>query len=216
VDLYSRPYRQFAVALFGLLLFPTFILIFYIPPFVTGILFSLLWSLMAYFTGSDLQHPNIHERAGKAALGFFFIVFGIVSAGIGPIYLGTTSNVTDWLVMLGVFLGAQVGLSLFLATPLRSLSYWCGFTAAAIILHSALLRFPGDFGNLASAKVMVLASISLSSWFLGIWLFYNNAELDSFEESKRAKQAKSIIGIFSGLLTVIEFINIMYTLIAFR
>ena len=216
MEIQYRPFHQFASNTLIILVSLILISFPFTPPFVSGILLSIAWTLLAYTKGVDLPNQIKQDRAGKAALGFFLIVFGIVLAGIGPIYLDTQSTGTDWLVMLGIFLGAQVGLSLLLATPLRSLSFWCGFTAAAIILHSAIFRFPSDFGNLVSAKAMVLASITLSSWFLGIWLFFDNPSLDSFEESKKAKQAKSIIGIFSGLLTVIEFINIMYTIINFR
>jgi hypothetical protein len=216
MNLTNRPFKGVIQNILGILLFITIGSFFAPSPYIPGIFLSIVWALISYGTNIDLPNTSQQDRAGKAALGFFFLVGGIVVAAIGPSYLNTQLIGTDWLVMLGLFFGIQVGLSLLLASPLKSLSFWCGYMALAIILHSAILRFPNEFGDITAAKALVLTSLIISSWFLGVWLFFNNSELENFEETKKSKQAKSIIGIFSGLLTVVEFINILYTLTSFR
>lgn len=212
----DRPFSTFALSSLVILLFFSIGIFISAPPFASGIVLAIAWALFVYGAGIDIPNQSQQDRAGKAVLGFFFLISGIVLAAIGPSYLNTQLTGTDWLVMFGLFFGAQVGLSLLLTSPLKSLSFWCGYIALSIILHSAILRFPNEFSNLISAKALVLVSLALSSWFLGVWLFFNNQELDNLDESKKSKQVKSIIGIFSGLLTVIEFVNIMYTLLTIK
>lgn len=188
----------------------------FISPFLGGCILSFTWALVSYILKIDIPSAIQETKAGKAILGFFLIVTGVILAGVAPNYLNTTLSTTEGLVMWGILFCTQIGLSLFLVTPLKSLAYWFGYIACAIILHSVILRFPNEFVDLLSAKTMVLISIMLSSLFLGIWVFWDKLPLEGTEDTKRSQQAKSIIGVFSGLLTVMEFINIMYTLLTFR
>jgi hypothetical protein len=96
--------------------------------------------------------------------------------------------------------------------PLRSLSAWAGYFIAAIVLHSVILTFPSDLVDLAGARVDVLALLCVGSWFLAQWIFFDRADPLTFNESKRVKGVKSFVGIVSGLVTIIEFINILVTL----
>ena len=211
----KRPFTEFArgASIFiGMIAFAS---LFTGTPFLTGVLLAFLWAFIAYGSKYDIPDTTQQERAGKALLGFFLIIVGVILAGVSPNYLSTQSKTTEWLVMWGLFLGTQIGLSLLLTTPLKSFSYWCGYIAAAIILHSAILRFPQEFTDISSARTLVLVSLMLSFWFLGIWLFFDISPSNILEETKKAKQTKSFIGILSGLLTVMEFINILYTIFGF-
>jgi hypothetical protein len=180
--------------------------------FLTGIFLSLMWACIVYGFNLDQPHPSPIVQRGRASLGFFCIIVGVVIGVIGPNYLNAQPKATEWFVIFGLLIGSSIGLPLLLTIPMRSLSVWGGYLAAAIVLHSVLLSFPGEFVDIDGAKVLVLVLLCISIWFFGQWLFFDKADPLTIEESKRVKGVKSFVGVASGLVTVIEFINILYTL----
>jgi hypothetical protein len=184
-------------------------------PFPAGALFSITWGCIVYVFELDQPHPFPIIRRGRASVGFFCIIVGILIGAVGPNYLDTQPQTTEWLVIFGLLIGAQIGFSLILTYPLRSLSTWGGYLISAIVLHSIIFRFPSEFLDIVGAKVLVLALLCIGTWFLGQWIFFDKADPLSIEESKRVKGVKSFVGVVSGLVTLMEFINILYTIIRF-
>lgn len=210
----ERPFEETArylVVFFGVAAFFSLVAE---AAFVTGIFLSITWACIVILADLDIPSYSQTVRATRASVGFFLILVGIVVGVISPNYLYTSPVSTEWLIMVGLFLGAQVGLSLLLNSPLKSLSYSSGHLVSAIVLHSIIIRFPSEFINPNSPKAMVLSSLILASWYLSQTLFFDYQNVPAIDESKNVKRVKSIVGIFSALLTVVEFINILYELFA--
>jgi len=215
IDTSKRPFKGVFAYIFFFAAAASFIFLALasdLSAFTVGSIISITWASAIYVFDLDQIHPSINIKNGRAALGFSSFIAGILIAAVGPNYLNTQGSTTDWFVMWGFLIFAQIGISLLFVSPLRSLSVCAGFLISAVILHSVIIRLPNDFSDINGARVLVLLLLIISSWYLAQWIFFDRSALSSKKESKNTKRVKSFVGIASGLITVIEFFNILYNL----
>jgi hypothetical protein len=212
---YGRPFKNAFIGITVISVFVSFATIISGAAFIAGIFLSITWACFVYIYYLDQPHLSPTIRRSRAALGFFSIIVGLFIGALGPNYLNTQQSTTEWFVVAGLLIGAEIGFSLIMTYPLRSLSTWAGYMIAAIVLHSVILQFQSEFVDILGAKILVLALLSIGTWFLAQWIFFDRADPLTIDESKRAKNVRSFVGLISGLVTVIEFVNIMVTLYRF-